>query len=528
MLALREAADSLLVFNRLVMPDPDDPDDVLKSRFEETPVARMLCQIIERAVRGEGKKRIAVSIAPQHGKSQILSRTGPAWVQGRFPAANQILGTYNAPFANDFGDAVREIMNSPFYKQVFPKTELRREQVDWLITTAGGRMAFVGRGGSGTGKPADFLWIDDPIKDDLEAQSPTIREETWNWFNKVAMTRIHSKSIVVVVHTRWSTDDLIGRLVDPDHPERKKSLRGVEKYWSYYALPAVVTDQKLAKALGLTLELPTDPDVIEMFGPEPMSALWPGRKSLEFLAEAKRGDPSGFSALYMGKPTPDSGEYFRQEWLVEYDAEELPKKLTYYGASDHAVSVKQGKDFTVVGCVGVDEKDDIWVLPDLIWERIETNRTVEELLSQMKIHSPACWYLEDELVSKSFGPFLYKRMEEERIYTPIDKIRPAHDKRLTARSIQGRMQMGKVHFPRFAHWWPEAKLQLLRFDSGAYDDFVSFMSMVGLGLFKQYVPDEDAPEEEAAGHRSGSIEWILARTNARVHREKAVKAAMGW
>ena len=528
MLALREAQDDLLVFNRLIMPDVDDPDDVLKSRFEITPLARLLCQVIQRAVRGEGKRRIAVSVGPQMGKSQILSRAGPAWVQGRLPHANQILGSYNQPMASEFGDSVREIMNSPTYRQIFPDTVLRREQVDWLITTAGGRLAFVGRGGSGTGKPADFFWVDDPIKDNIEAQSDSTREETWNWFSRVAMTRAHSKSIIVVIHTRWNSDDLIGRLCDPEHPERSKSLRGIEKYWDYFCLPAVVDDPKLAKALGLELQIPENPEVRSAFGTKPMSSLWPGRKSLEFLAEAKIMDASGFSALYMGRPTSEEGEFFKADWLLEYDEGDLPKDLVKYGASDHAVSVKQGKDYTVIGCVGVDANDDIWVLPDLVWERMQTDRTVEELISHMEMHRPACWWLEEELISKAFGPFLYKRMMEKKVYTLIDTIVPSKDKRTQARSIQGRMQMRKVRFPRFAHWWKDARAQLLKFDSAAYDDFVSFLSLIGLGLFKQYIPDEHKDETTEDDLKSGSIQWILRNTEARAMHEKRARATAGW
>lgn len=459
--------------------------------------------------------------------SDVLSRSGPAWIQGLFPHANQILGTYNQPMANEFGDAVREIMESPFYKQVFPGTVLRKKQTDLLVTTANGRMAFVGRGGSGTGKPADFFWVDDPIKDDLEAQSDLIRNEAWNWFNKVAMTRCHARSIVMVVHTRWHQDDLIGRLCDPEHPEREKSLRGVAKYWDYFRLPAVITDRNLAERLGLTLEEQTDPDVIAQFGAKPMTSLWPGRKSLAFLAEAKTLDPYGFSALYMGKPTADDGEFFRASDMVEYDPDELPQNLVHYGASDHAVSLQQQKDYTVIGCVGVDEQDNIWVLPDLVWDRMQTDRTVDEILNKMKTHKPAVWWMESELISKAFGPFLHKRMDEERTYCPIDPIVPSKDKRMMARSIQGRMQMRKVRFPRFAQWWHDAKMEMLRFDNGAHDDFVSFISMVGHGMFKQYVPDEREPEEHGET-RTGSIEWILRRTRDRTEREKRVKAIAGW
>jgi predicted phage terminase large subunit-like protein len=224
----------------------------------------------------------------------------------------------------------------------------------------------------------------------------------------------------------------------------------------------------------------------------------------------------------MGSPAPDDGDYFKKEQLVEYDVRDLPTNLRKYGASDHAVSAKARRDYTVIGCVGIDEQDDIWVLPDLVWERMETDRTVEELLVKFKDHQPMLWWMEDEMISKAFGPFLLKRMHEEKVYTTtLDPIRPAKDMRTRARSIQGRMQMRKVHFPKFAPWWQKAKGQMLIFDSGANDDFVSFMSLIGQGLTKELKPPTVSETPKSV---SGSIGWMLADTQRRAvsERKKAV------
>lgn len=523
LIAVQEARDSLLGLLKLTMPDADDPDDATKTRYIVTPQARLLCEVMEKVERGE-LKRVAVSIGPQFGKSQIISRAAPAWSIGRNPRLNQILGSYNQDFANEFGFEVRNIIESPVYSQVFPDAELMKggKAKDLLMTTKGGKTAFVGVGGSGTGKPADRFTVDDPYRNAEDANSEVFREQVWRWFNGVVFSRCHDGTAIVIVHTRWHQDDLIGRLCDPTHPERQGRFKGLEKRWTYINLPAVVDDPKLAAALGLKLEVPKDPQVIEQFGTKPISALWPGRKSLPLLAEAKHSDPYTFNSLYMGSPAPDDGDYFRKDHLVEYDREELPTNLRKYGASDHAVSAKQRRDFTVIGCIGVDEIDDIWVLPDLVWERMETDRTVEELIAKFREHRPGLWWMEDELISKSFGPFLFKRMQEEKIYTTsIDPIRPAKDMRTRARSIQGRMQMRKVHFPKFAPWWPKARGQMLIFDSGANDDFVSFMSLIGQGLQKELRPAVEKPAEKKP---SGTIGWIMKNALLRASKEKREKA----
>lgn len=529
MLATKLAHEQILSYAKLTMPDPQDIDDASISRYEETPVARLLCQIMEK-VFARKLKRVAISIPPQHGKTQIISKIAPAWMLGKNPYLNIILGSYNQPYANEIGGEVREIMNSPTSRQIFEGVYLRKggKAKDLLITMSGGRAAFVGRGGSGTGKPADIVIIDDPLKDDIEAQSTTTREEAWNWFNKVMSTRINEKSSIVICHTRWHQDDLIGRLCDPDHPERKGKYKGLEDRWTYINIPAVITDPALAKALGLTLEVPTDPYVIEQFGKKPMTALWPGNKGLPLLAERKASDPAGFGALFMGRPTPEDGDYFKAADLVEYNTDELPENLTIYGASDHAVGLKQRNDSTVLGCIGVDEKDTIWVLPTLVWGKMPTDQTVEELIQQFKNHQPQVWWMESEMISKSFGPFLLKRMEEEGVYTPVEPVTVSKDKSTRGRSIQGRIQMRKVRFPREAVWWSEAKRQMLMFPNGAHDDFVDWLAHIGQGLLKQIAPDARMMQNVRQPVRTGSIEWVLRRTKERADREKTEKRAVGW
>lgn len=853
------AQDSLLAYAQFTSPDAKDPEDATKSRYMATAHGRLLCQIVEKIERRE-LKRVCVSIGPQFGKSEVLSRKGPAWISGRDPHANMILASYNQPNADKFGGEVRELVESRAHQQVFPGYELRKGQQDYQVTHKGGQLAFVGVGGSGTGRPADFFFVDDPIKSSEEANSETFREKMWDWFNGVVFTRCHDDSAILVVHcltgdtpvtmadgerksiadvrpgdsvlawsekgpvqkkvlnwadqgvqpvlelktgnstvrgtarhpfltikdgvykwrtlgelkkgdrivvsgaeeygaqdrltpadawllgfmfgdgwltrrdclssagykgrryprrawvtccaaskypelnervlasferkfgcrpkatkygywrterqaigrwfaehglvgkaktktlpqwlfsqsravreafvigfseadgcvnakkqttigasngrlvaglrhlarscgfrpsnlhyetfvaqppnskapvqgetwrfswgqhrdtegfataevrsvtpkgnervydiqvegaenfladglvshnTRWHEDDLIGRLCDPDHPEREKKYSGIAKRWTYINLPAVVEDPGLAAALGLKLEEQTDEDVVKQFGKKPISSLWPGRKSLPLLAEAKGQDARTFNALYMGKPTPEDGEYFKESYIVPYHSpSELPKDLRKYGASDHAVSTKSSADSTVVGCVGVDTDGDIWVMDDLVMRRMETDVTVDELLLQFLTHKPQLWWMESELISKSFGPFLKKLMHEKRIYTTLDPVVVAKDKSTRARAIQGRMSHRRVHFPVYAPWWPEAKNQLLKFPYATHDDFVDWLSHIGMGLLKE-IP-ASAPSITARVVEVGSPAWVLAQTRVRAQKARQQGANSGW
>lgn len=509
LLAIREARDDLSAFIAIMLPSMRDGEV-----YDQVAHSKLLCTLLMEVEAGK-RKRVAVSIPPQHGKTLVLSNMGPAWILGRNPRARIIVASYNETRAEELGDELRKIVTSDAFKGIFPDFELETgsKSKRAMKTTAGGRISFVGLGGTVTGRTADYFIIDDPMKDDEELQSEIFREKMWKWFYSVAYSRGSKRTRMMVVHTRWHSDDLIGRLCDPGHPDRHRRFKGIADDWYYLNLPGVIKDPTLARLLGLTLKVPTEQKVIDAFGTDPTAVLWEADKDLAHFAQWKIGEPRTFTALVMGQPTIEDGEYFSKAGLVEYDLQDLPKRLRKYGASDHAVSEKQYRDKTVIGCIGIDEDDDIWVLPDLVWKQIQTDKVVEELLYQFRAHAPELWWMESDLISRSFGPFLHKRMVTERVYVTLDPVTPHKDKQTRARSIQGRMAMGKVHFPRFAPWWSEAKSQILQFPYGAHDDFVDWLAHIGMGLMREHRPSTQIP---ATPQIVRPAERVIAETFKRI------------
>lgn len=143
-------------------------------------------------------------------------------------------------------------------------------------------MVTAGTGGPITGRGADLLILDDPIKNWQEASSVTIREHTWNWFQSTAYTRLEPGGSVVIVLTRWHDDDPAGKLL-------KRAAEGTGEQWDLLNLPAIA-------------------GVGDSIGRQPGEALWPWRYPLSELARIQGvQSPEIWSALYQGTPMLGAG-----------------------------------------------------------------------------------------------------------------------------------------------------------------------------------------------------------------------------
>jgi predicted phage terminase large subunit-like protein len=498
-----EARDRFMPFIKFTSPDPEDPNDCKKSKYENARHHDALARALEEVEKGSIPFLI-VCTPPRHGKSEQVSRRFPAWYIGRHPAHNVIVSTYSDTFAEDFGAEVRSIMNAPAYKQVFPNVKLQRGGTakDRLQTTEGGLLFFVGRGGGLTGRGGHVLICDDLIKDDREASSPAIRDQAWNWFVKVAMSRRMGLKLVIMTFTRWHADDPIGRLTDPENSHYNAKLAAKIKIIN---LPAIAEDD--------------DP-----LGRKPGELLWPERFDAEFIEEQHALDPVGFSALYQQRPSAADGDLFKRENAHYYKPDELPAELRIYSASDHAVGTKQRNDPTCLLTVGIDRQSNIYML-DCYWQRQKTDIVTEQMIDMAELRKPLLWWAEKGHISMSIGPFLRKRMNERQVYINLREIVPAGDKPTRAQSFAGRYAMGKVFFPKNANWTERAINELLAFPTGLHDDFVDTCSLIGLGLQSQFKPGRPASERAKKEPAFGTISWM--KQNDKWTKEKVAEQAAG-
>lgn len=505
LLKARKAREDLIAFTQFTMPDPEDPDNADLSRYDPQYFHRALARALQDVESGK-IPRLIITFPPRHGKSELSSKRFPAWYIGRDPYRYVAVATYNQTFAEDFGKAVRATMLSPGYRQIFPGTNLRTgsKASDRLETEEGGALYFIGRGGTITGRGADLIIIDDPIKNSEEARSQLVRDQLWEWFqNDIKSRFMTDMGAMIIIQTRWHEDDLVGRLTDPTNPHYD-ALEA--ENWKIIDIPAIARDD----------------DVLGRAAGEP---LWPERFGLDYLENFKRANPKGFSALYQQRPTPEDGDFFTADMIKTYKAGDLPDRLRIYAASDHAVGVKQENDCTCMLVVGVDDRGCIWLL-DCWWRRAKTDVVVEQMITMMDRWKPLRWWAESGHISKSIGPFLMKRMAERRVYCHISEQVPSKDKSTRAQSIQGRMSMGFVRFPMFEGWFEDAKQELLKFPEGRHDDFVDTLAHIGLGLDK-IVNGTPQPVVESRGPRVGSLAWVKQSSEYRKRQERVLHNLRG-
>ena len=303
-------------------------------------------------------------------------------------------------------------------------------------------------------------------------------------------------------NTRWHSDDVIGRITDPENPHYSAAEA---KNWMIIRLPAIAEED--------------DP-----LGRAPGDALWPERFDLDFLQSQQRLDPLGFAALYQQRPTVADGVLFRRENIQRYDPKDLPENLRFYCASDHAVGTKQRNDPSCFGKAGVDAQDNLW-LTDLFWSRVPTDQAVEAMLAMAGgSNKPLLWWAERGHISASIGPFLRKRMLETGTYINVVEVTPKTDKETRAQSIAARVAMGKVFIPK-GPIWDKAVEEMLAFPNGIHDDFVDMLSLFGLGLQSQHGARPLKPK--AAEPKFGTLAWVR-RQEAWADEQKRAKAAGGF
>lgn len=456
----------------------------------------------------DGLYLVTRDFVPTHN-SELASIRFPAWHLGQYPHHEIINVGYNLELPMKFSRKVREVMRDRAYHAMFGGTQLDPESqaVEAWNTTKGGGFTAAGVGGGITGKGAHILIVDDPIKNQEEADSMLVRDKLWDWYQSTAYTRLAPGGGVLCIETFWHDDDLAGRLQaamssDPE-ADQFEIIRypALSEQWEYrddsdpdvpgpifrYDAEIDVANPPLGVSRNLTLLRPKDFCLHEER--YPTDALKRIRANLQ---------PRIWSALYQQNPVPDEGMYFKREYFQYRRALPRPDGLSLYTAWDFAIGEKQQNDWTVGATILQDEDDTLYVL-EIFRMKGDSFQIVEAMLDTALRwgNIPGTGYLigaEDGQIWRAIEPLLKKRMDERRQYPPYEVLRPMTDKIARARPLQGRMQQGRVVFPENAGWREQAEQELLRFPAGAHDDVVDALAWAVHLCMGKAPPRREAPK----------------------------------
>lgn len=417
---------------------------------------RLLCEQLNAFAEGH-IKRMMVFMPPRHGKSELVSRCLPAYLMGRNPDASIVATSYSASLASRMNRDVQRIMDSNEYKEVFPNTRLNDSNVrtlsgSWmrnsdLFEIVGHRGVYqnAGVGGGITGMGADYVIVDDPIKNQEEAHSLTYRQRVWDWYISTLYTRLQSEdSGVLVTLTRWHEDDLAGRLLKQAKEDPNSDQ------WVVVSLPAVKEG------------LPDD------FDPrEEGEALWPSRFPLELLEKNKANGSYFWNALFQQRPAPPEGAIVQRDWVKRY--RELPKDVGDWLMSWDMTFKETRKGSFVCGQVWARDRADHYLV-DQHRERMDFPATIAALKKMHKAY-PQCRAILVEDAAN--GPAVIASLKKEIPGLIPVQVRGSKEARL--HSVTPLIESGNVFIPD-RRWAEELVEELVSFPNSAQNDQVDTLS----------------------------------------------------
>jgi len=401
-------------------------------------IVERLEDALKRSLEGE-QVRMMICIPPQHFKSTIATIHFPAYVLKKYPWFNWIISGFNQLHVNKFSRKARRICEEQ-------EVDLGESQAvsDWE-TTSGGRYRAVGVQGGVTGTAAHGLIIDDPIKNREEANSEQISNKVFQEFSDSFMTRLQKNNLVIIILTRWSEIDLIGRIMALPESERFGS-------WDQVILKAECEEG--------------DDDVL---GRNPGDILCPESKPWSMLRSYKESNPASWESLYQQRPSAATGQIFLRDTFCYYEKLPQDPPIKVIQSIDCAEKKSITNDYTVITTWLQFKK--AFYLIDLARKRVNYPELRELLVYQHAKHCSDLILIED----KSSGTPLIQDLRRSTTL-PIIAIEPTGSKEIRADTIQSHFVCQSVFFPLKAHFMEELTKELLMFPNVKHDDQVDSLT----------------------------------------------------
>lgn len=423
---------------------------------------------LSRAASGRGSKRLLVEMPPRHGKSLLVSVWTPVWFLALWPHKRVILCSYEAGIAADFGRQVRNLLDEHSDRLKVRLSKDSKAANRWN-TEQGGGMMTAGVGGPITGKGADLLLIDDPVKNSEQANSVLDREKKDVWFRETARTRLEPGAAIAIIQTRWHADDLTGR--------RLAAMAEGREHWTELRLPAVA-------------------EADDPLGRDPGDPLWPERYDAAALEELRRDvGEYGWHALFQQRPRPIEGGIFREEWfgrryavtedgmvhVAGYAAvplSSIPKYCTVDLASkEKELTVEDA--FSVICTFGVHPSGTLLLL-DVVRRRMSSPDTLKTMLEVFR-RWPGIFSFWIESVAYQIALVQWARQAG----LPCRELEADRDKATRALGAAPSCEAGRVQLPVDAPWLGDFLFELLSAPTGTFWDQVDAFSY-GVLVYDQH------------------------------------------
>jgi predicted phage terminase large subunit-like protein len=394
-------------------------------------------------------KRLIINIPPRHLKSHIASIAFPAWVLGHEPAKQILSVTYAQDLSDNLARSCRTLMLAPFYQSIF-QTRLSsgREAVSDFETRHGGYRLSTSIGGVLTGRGADIIIIDDPLKAD-DALSETRRRSVNEWYDNTLRSRLNNQEegAIIIVMQRLHVDDLVGHV--QEHEE-----------WNVLKLPVLSERDETYKILSIYGDA-----VIER---KAGTILHPGQLSIRTLQTIRNAMTEyNFAAQYQQDPQPLSGNIVKRAWLTYYDKGDLPERFNLILQSwDTANKETELSDYNV--CTTWGFKDKLVYLLHVFREKMEFPDLKRAVTEQARLHNAQIVLIED----KSSGTQLLQQLRSERNSIVTEAPKLDGDKVMRLRAQTAAFAAGVVRLPKQANWLADYVSELVGFPNSKYDDQV--------------------------------------------------------
>lgn len=460
------SAESLLDYAKYIdipgVPVGDESDEWVLSPVE-TGIAdhhALIMRVFEGILDGS-IPRAMFFLPPGSAKSTYASVVAPTWIMGKVPNYKIILASYGSDLAKKHGRRARQIVRSQHFKNVFETTMSGDTgAADFWALDNGSEYMSGGILSGITGNRCNLLIIDDPVKGREEADSETIQQKTWDAYQDDLRTRLVPGGAEIIVQTRWSENDLSGKILPENYEGETGLIRCRDgRDWYVVCIPA-------------QCERKDDP-----LGREVGAYLWPEWFTSEHF-EGFKAQSRTWSALFQQRPQPPQGTFFQRYWFHRYRTGEQPTHLNHYITSDHAPGGEDRNDFNCFRVWGVDAVGDIWLRDGFRAQEL-IDKSVDKVLGLIRQYRPFCWFPEDDNNYKAVSGFISREMTRSRTFCRIEPVSPhGKDKPTKAQPFQAMASCGRVHIPE-GPAGDDVIAQYLKFPTGAHDDEVDTASIIG-------------------------------------------------